>query len=123
MQGPSVTRVGYAVGLMVVLRCTQKLFARLKHAGDTPAVESTTRLGDWYGNLLTIRRRQMLMFISERSRIPVIIPIRDAGRLAIVFSDAVCDVLAAVGVAEKEIAQERSLMSEMAFGPTRNRSL
>ena len=41
-------------------------------------VASTTRLGDWYGNILRIGRRQQLLFISERSRLPVVIPIREA---------------------------------------------
>ena len=40
---------------MLVLRCTQKLLARLKQADNLPAVESTTRLGDWYGNILQTR--------------------------------------------------------------------
>ena len=62
---------------MVVLRCTQKLLVRLKQVGDLPPVESTTRLGDWYGNILRIGRRQHLLFISERSRLPVVIPIRE----------------------------------------------
>ena len=76
---------------MVVLRCTQKLLARLKQADNLPAVESTTRLGDWYGNILQIGRRQHLLFISERSRLPVVIPIREGKRLAAVFPDAVCE--------------------------------
>jgi hypothetical protein len=42
---------------MVVLRCTQKLLARLKQADNLPAVESATRLGDWYGNILQLGRR------------------------------------------------------------------
>src|SRR5207248_9709717 len=100
-----------------------KLLARLKHVGATLSVESTTRLGDWYGNVLRIGHRQMLIFISERSRIPVIIPIRETKRLATVFPDAVCDVLAAVGVAAKDIAEERARMSEIIFRPTRNRSV
>ena len=108
---------------MVVLRCTQKLLVRLKQAGDLPAVESTTRLGDWYGNILWIGRRQHLLFISERSRLPVVLPIREAKRLGTVFPDAVCDRLAVVGVAAADIADERIRMSELAFGRTRNRSL
>jgi hypothetical protein len=56
---------------MVVLRCTHKLLARLKQTDTLPVVESTTRLGDWYGNILQIGRRQHLLFISERSRLPV----------------------------------------------------
>ena len=85
--------------------------------------ESTTRLGDWYGNILRIGRRQHLLFISERSRLPVVIPIREAKRLAAVFPDVVCEVLAAVGISASDIADERFRMSEIAFGRTRNRSL
>ncbi len=77
---------------MLVLRCTQKLLARLKQAENLPTVESTTRLGDWYGNILQLGRRHLL-FISERSRLPVVIPVRDGKRLAEVFPDAVCEVL------------------------------
>ncbi len=108
---------------MLVLRCTQKLLARLKQAENLPAVESTTRLGDWYGNILQLGRRQHLLFISERSRLPVVIPIRECKRLASVFPDAVCEVLAHVSVAAEDIADERSRMLEIAFGRTRNRSL
>ena len=108
---------------MVVLRCTQKLLVRLKQAGDLPAVESTARLGDWYGNILRIGRRQHLLFIGERSRLPVVFPISEAKRLGTVFPDAVCERLAMVGIAARDIADERMRMSELAFGRTRNRSL
>src|SRR5215510_541172 len=108
---------------MLVLRCTQKLLARLKHADNLTAVGSTTRLGDWYGNILQLGRRQHLLFISERSRLPVVIPIREGKRLAEVIPDAVCNVLDLVGVAAADVADERSRMSEIAFGRSRNRGL
>ena len=108
---------------MVVLRCTQKLLVRLKHAGVLPAAESTTRLGDWYGNILRIGRRQHLLFISERSRLPVVFPISEVKRLGTVFPDAVCERLAIVGVTAEDIADERARMLEIAFGRTKNRSL
>src|SRR3984893_17776386 len=103
---------------MVVLRCTQKLLVRLKQVGDLPAVESTTRLGDWYGNILRIGRRQHLLFIRERSRLPVVFPISEVKRLGTVFPDAVCERLAIVGVTAEDIAHERARMSEIAFGRT-----
>ena len=108
---------------MVVLRCTQKLLVRLKQVGDLPSVASTTRLGDWYGNILRIGRHQHLLFISERSRLPVVIPIREVKRLGTVFPDAVCERLSLVGIAAREIADEGMRMSELAFGRTKNRSL
>jgi Domain of unknown function (DUF6933) len=113
----------YAVDLMVVLRCTQKLLVRLKSTGEIPPAASTTTLGDWYGNILRIGRRQYLLFISERSRLPVVIPIREAKHLEAVFPEAVCDVLAAVGIGTDHIADERAKMSQVAFGRTMNRSL
>jgi len=81
--------VHYAVDPMVVLRCTRKLLVRLKRTEVSAGVASTTRLGDWYGNILRIGRRQHLIFISEHSRLPVVIPIREAKHLEAVFPDAV----------------------------------
>ena len=76
-----------------------------------------------YGNILRIGRRQHLLFISERSRLPVVLPIAESKRLSTVFPNAVCQRLAVVGVAAQDIAKERLRMSEIAFGRTRNRSL
>src|SRR5262249_51281209 len=105
------------------LGCARKVLVRLK-PNEVPAdVPSTTRLGDWYGNILQIGHRQHLLFISERSRLPVVIPIRDARHFEAVFPDAVCNVLAAAGISAEDIADERSRMSEISFGRTRNRSL
>lgn len=108
---------------MVVLRCTQKLLVRLKRTGESSGQESTTRPGDWYGNILRIGRQQHLLFISEHSRLPVVIPLRETRRLEAIFPDAVCAALRAAGVASDDIADERSRMSTIAFGKTRNRSL
>jgi hypothetical protein len=91
--------------------------------GDLPAVKSTTRLGDWYGNILRSGRRQHLLFISERSRLPIVFPISEAKRLRKVFPGAVCERLSIVGVAAADIAYERMRMSELAFGRTRSPSL
>lgn len=108
---------------VIVLRCTRQLLARLKKVDDLPPGESTTRLGDWYGNTLRTGRRQALIFISERSRLPILMPIRDANRLPSVFPDVVCQILAFVGVSAAHIADERSRMSVVSFGRTRSRSL
>lgn len=51
------------------------------------------------------------------------IPIREGKRLASVFPDVVCEVLSNIGVAAADIPEERSRVSEIAFGRTRNRSL
>lgn len=65
----------------------------------------------------------MLLFISERSRLPVIIPVRGATQLPTVFPEAVCGMLTMVGVPAVSVAEERSQMRDVAFGRTRDRSL
>jgi hypothetical protein len=108
---------------MVVLRCTQQLLFRLKRFDDGPPVASTTRLGDWYGNILRMGRRHALIFVSEKSRLPVLIPIREANKLRVSLPEAVCRMLDFVGVPATEIDHERSAMSALAFGRTKSRSL
>ena len=67
--------------------------------------------------------RHALLFISERSRLPVLIPVREANRLRAAFPDAVCQALAAVAVPADVGEQERFQMSEIAFRRTSSRSL
>jgi hypothetical protein len=108
---------------MVVLRCTEQLLFRLKHFDDGPPVKSTTTLGDWYGNIIRMGNRHVLLFISERSRLPVLIPIRHAHKLRTVVPEAMSDLLAWMRVPEQVIAEERRQMVQVAFDRTNSRSL
>jgi hypothetical protein len=67
---------------MVILRCTRELLARVTRAPAEPAATSTTRLGDWYVALVRVGPRQYLLAISERTRLPVLVPGRDAPKTA-----------------------------------------
>lgn len=60
---------------------------------------------------------------SERSRLPILFPIRESNRLRAAFPDAVCHMLAAVGVPAADVELERSQMLEIAYGRTKNRSV
>lgn len=108
---------------MVVLRCTQKLLARLKRPAVVSPGVSSTRLGDWYGNELRLGRQQFLLFVSGRTRLAVIVPAHDARRLSTVLPDVVSDRLAALGVPAADMDEERRHMSEMVLARTDNRSV
>lgn len=108
---------------MVVLRCTQKLLARLTRPAVVSPGVSSTRLGDWYGNEWRLGRQQLLLLASGRTRLAVIVPARDARRLVTVLPEAVCDRLAALGVAAAQIERERQEMSDVVFARTDNRSV
>jgi len=107
---------------MLVLRCTQKL---LKHTGppvaDPPA--STTALGDWYAQPLAVGHQRYVLLVSERSRLPVLMPGRDVKHLAVHFPAALSRVLAGLGVPEEVIARELAEGGEIVIARTASRSL
>ena len=108
---------------MVVLRCTQQLLVRLRRLDDEPRMQSTTELGDWYGNVIRMGKRHVLLFVSEKSRLPVLVPIRHAHKLWITLPDAVGEMLEWIGVPTNTVGDECAQMSQMTFGRTRSRSL
>ncbi len=59
---------------MFTLRCTRKLLNRLHQATATDDPEPTTRLGDWYANLLFRPGGQVVLFVNERTLLPVLVP-------------------------------------------------
>jgi Uma2 family endonuclease len=108
---------------MVVLRCTRELLARVTRAPADPAATSSTRLGDWYVALVRVGPRQYLLAISERTRLPVLVPARDARGMADTLAGAAGRVLLGIGVPEAEVEIESAAMAVAVFAPTRNRSL
>jgi len=106
---------------MVTIRCTQKLLRRLR--SESSPAPSTTRLGDWYANLLFARPEQLVLCVSERTLLPVIVTARDGNRLGERLSQALRVILQRLGVRPQLIDAEVTEMECVAFGPTRNRRL
>ena len=107
---------------MLVLRCTQKLLKRIgaPAAGDAT---STTRLGDWYANLVVVERRPLVLLVSERSRLPVVFPARRVKRLAEHLPGILEDVLHALGIPAPSIERELHEMRTTIIAPTNSRSV
>jgi Domain of unknown function (DUF6933) len=57
----------------------------------------------------------VVLFISERSRLSVMIPVQKANRLHIVFPDAVTHAATAYGVPTDAVEAERLQMSKITF--------
>jgi hypothetical protein len=109
---------------VVTLRCTRALLARLGQRPDGEAPASTTRLGDWYGHLVRLGSTQLLIFISEHTRLPVLLPARNArAEVATTLADAVERTLRSLGIPDGAVADERARMSEVCFATTRSPSL
>ena len=107
---------------MVVLRRTQKLAAALPISTPLSA-DSTTALGDWYVNRLTVDKRPLLLLVSERSLLPLLIPARDVASLPDRLPDLVAARLRRLGIPPSVVHAEIASMRPVRVGPTANRSV
>lgn len=108
---------------MVIIRCTKRLLLRLPSWEWGPCPKSTTVLGDWCGNQILVGSRRMILVISERSRLPALLPVQDVPRLHTAIPSAVSEVLRCISVPGPRIEREVEAMSELLFTPTNSRSL
>jgi hypothetical protein len=68
---------------MVVFRCTRKLLQRVGHTAANDQGESsksTTRLGDWFANVIGVRRQHVVLAVSGVTLLPVLVTAAQLGR-------------------------------------------
>jgi len=107
---------------MLVLRCAQKLLTRVgPPVADPP--QSTTALGDWYAQPLAVGHQRYMLLVSERSRLPILMPARNVKHLAARFPAALSRVLKGLGVPAAVISQELAEAGEIVVAKTASRSL
>ena len=99
------------------------MLKRLKRKPATDPPASTTRLGDWYGNLLYVHKKQLALFVSEKSLLPVLIPARELSELTAALTSALTILLGAMGARRGAVETEVARMHELSFGPTSSRSV
>jgi tetratricopeptide (TPR) repeat protein len=108
---------------VVVLRCTQKLLRRLRASSSPDAPASDTTLGDWYATHFQFGRSRFALFISERTRLPIVLDGADLKRLPVALAERLDRVLGALGVDERARAEECARMSAAVFAATSSRSV
>ncbi len=108
---------------MFTFRCTQKLIKRLGLSVISNPPNPTTQLGDWYGNVLFIRHHRLMMFVSDRSLLPVIMPIRERQNLLFNFRTRLSTLLLQLGVEERLVSDELNRMEEAVIAPTASPSV
>ena len=106
----TITRYGAPV---FVFRCTKKLLHRVEPSaalqGEPP--KSTTRLGDWYANLLIIQRQQLVLAVSGVTLLPLLLPAGPFKTMPIRLAEAASQTLTALGVEGGKIAPEVAAMN------------
>lgn len=107
---------------MVTLRLTAKLLHRVGPPAPV-VIPPTTILGDWFGHLFFVGHRRYVLLVSDRSRLPVLLPGRDLKQLPRTFPDALHEVLAGLGLPAFKVAREVAESRKSALAATNNRSL
>ena len=106
---------------MFHLHCTKKLLDRIKPEIVAPG-QSDTALGNWYATVL-FWKPQVALLVSERTLLPVLMPLTPAATLARRFPAQLALVLKEHGVSSEFIAQEVWRMDQVRYAKTANRSV
>ncbi|MHB9150700.1 MAG: DUF6933 domain-containing protein [Thermoleophilia bacterium] len=107
---------------MFVLRCTKKLLERMGPPSSV-AAPSTTVLGDWFAQPVAVGRQRLILLASEHSRLPVVMPGRDAKNLARNLPTMLTEVLDGLGAPISAVVREIEAMNEAVIAVTNNRSV
>jgi hypothetical protein len=104
------------------VHATKKLLDRLKVPVEDPVAEPTTKLGNWYAKPL-FWRPQFVLFVNERTFLPVLVPLAPASTLLRRFPFVLATTLAAHGVGRSFINSEIDAMQSVGVSKTQSRQL
>jgi len=109
---------------MGILCCTakyRKLFGLPENLGEPPA--ATGALGAWYSNPLQIGRYRYLHFMSEQTRLSVLIPLRERRTAEERLIASIGELIRRFGVKEEHVLREVETLSPFVYSRTRSRSV
>lgn len=92
---------------MFTIRSTRRLLDRLKALPLKNPEPPSTRLGDWYANLASRKTGELIICVSERTFLPVVLPIAALPNIAQELAKGLAIVLAELGIEKKLIELER----------------
>jgi len=112
------------LGHVFTLHCTARLTKRLRATPHLATRETTTRLGNWYANLIHLGRQQLVLAVSEKTLLSIVVPAAPSATLVPRMRGAVADVLRALGVSRVDIRVEEEAMADVVYAkPTDRRAL
>ena len=117
-QGPSAHAMA-----VFALRCTQRLLRRLREAPVTTPPEPSTVLRDWYANVVMVGRRPFVLAVSERTFLPVVVPLSPGRTLKSRIREQVGEVLVRLCIGDAAFAAEMEAMESCVLAKTASRQV
>lgn len=79
-------------------RCTNSLLKRLKLKSNPDPCPPTTRLGDWYANIIYARPKRLVLCVSERTLLPLLVAAAGPSPLELRIRDALAHALQSLSI-------------------------
>jgi hypothetical protein len=108
---------------MLTIRCTTKLLKRMRVPDAPPTPTPDPRLGDWYATVLQMRPQHLVLLVNERTRLAVVLPVRDFLAPGANIAGAIAHVLADLGVEAGVVEAERLAMAAVSFARPSSRNI
>lgn len=75
------------------IHATRKLLDRVAQPVREPVAEPSTALGNWYATAMFWRPQHLVLLVSERTLLPVLVPLAPASSLMERFPGCLVEVL------------------------------
>jgi hypothetical protein len=108
---------------MYTVRCTRKLLRAVRFVPGGSDRPTTTALGDWYANTLYLGRLRLIHFLSERSLLSVVIPLKPSKTCLKRHRVALIRLLRDLQLDQPLAQEELTQMESCAIGLTASRSI
>ena len=108
---------------MFTICCTGKILKRTGFIPEATIYPPTTALGDWYVNLVYINRTQLLLFVSDKTRLAIVAPAKNAKDLSNRLVHGLAAVLSDLNIPMEWAQFEINEMNDSHIAKTRSRSI
>ena len=107
----------------MTLRLTQRALKWFRKQPGMDVLPATSRLVDWYGNILFTKHYRLLMCTSAESLLTILVPVKLIKSLENDIPRHIWKYLISIGVEGKVLEKELEQMIMVNIGKTQNRSI
>jgi hypothetical protein len=108
---------------MYTARCTPRVLEALHLPVAENDQDSTTALGDWYVDFIQTRKHRLVHFVSDRSLLSVVVPVKTLTTALDRHVAGVASLLAALNLEPAVVEAEIAQMHQRGLGNARSQSV
>jgi hypothetical protein len=109
---------------MVIIRPTARLAKKLGQKLSAEQLTANSVFGSWYANCVSIGRTQLILLVSENTRLPILMKAAPYSSFFERFPASLLQLIASFGISNEQIRPEMEAMfEEPVFAKTQNKSV